>query len=206
MYARHNNAVWSALFGIQIFQLVLRFGICTVLAIKLPDIERPVSMSTDVIKAFCGISTIVCWFIWFICVSCVNIQTTKTQCQKCNDIDSISKNSVIIRATNLFSVSTVIIIINMVVATHSFGLKEYYVNMIVFIMIIAIVAIMVYIIQINVIRERKEQIVTADKETESLAISGELEKHDDIPMEDMKTNGVEPGIYTNIDLEYESED
>jgi hypothetical protein len=94
----------------------------------------------------------------------------------------------------------------MVVATHSFGLKEYYVNMIVFIMIIAIVAIMVYIIQINVIRERKEQIVTADKETESLTISGELEKHDDIPMEDMKTNGVEPDIYTNIDSEYESED
>ena len=104
------------------------------------------------------------WFIWLAVTGCIVYVTAKSQGAKCNTIKELENSKPIIHATNLFSVTVVIVITLVVIAGQAYELNEHWRELFVFIIVAVIVAITIYAMQIDIIRERKEQIILAEKD------------------------------------------
>lgn len=169
-YARRHKVLWNVLFLVQTLALTLRIGVCTVVAYKVGGITPPITMDITIIQQFCGVTAIVGWLIWLVCTAVTLLSTVKSRVKKHNTISSLERDRDIIHATNLFSVTTVIVIIDMVVATQAYALNDYYKNTITFIAIVIAIAIAVYMSQVSMIRAKKEEIIVKEKNRDELEI------------------------------------
>lgn len=169
-YARRHNVLWNILFLVQTLALTLRIGVCTVVAYKVGGITPPITMDITIIRQFCGVTAIVGWLIWLVCTAVTLLSTVKSRVKKHNTISSLERDRDIIHATNLFSVTTVIVIIDMVVATQAYTLNDYYKNTITFIAIVIAIAVAVYMAQVSAIRAKKEEIIVKEKNRDELEI------------------------------------
>lgn len=169
-YAKKHNVLWNVLFLVQTLALTLRIGVCTVVAYKVGGITPPITMDITLIRQFCGVTTIIGWLIWLMCIAVTLLSTVKFRVKKHDTISSLECDRDIIHATNLFSVTTVIVIIDMVIATQAYALNDYYKNTITFIAIVIAIAIAVYMAQVSTIRSRKEEIIVKEKNSDGLEI------------------------------------
>lgn len=184
-YAKSNKRVMNTFICIQTIALFARYAVSTVVGVKFTNIVKPISMDDTLIKQFSGITTIVGWFIWLALTGGIVYVTAKSCSAQCKTIKELENSKSIIHAINLFSVTTVIVIISVVVAGQAYALNDYYWNLLVFVLVAIMIAIAVYAMQINIIRERKEQIILAEK--------------DDLVMIDLddKSEEIEKGIKEN---------
>lgn len=169
-YARRHNVLWNVLFLVQTLALTLRIGVCTVVAFKVGGITPPITMDITLIRQFSGVTAIVGWLVWLICTAVALLSTVKCKVRKHETIKSLEHDRDIIHATNLFSVTTVIVIIDMVVATQAYALNDYYKNTITFIVVVIAIAIAVYMAQVSTIRAKKEEIILKEKNRDDLEI------------------------------------
>lgn len=163
-YAKSNKAVVGIFLNLQTAMLIARYAVSTILAFNVQGITLPISMDETLIKQFAGVVMITGWFIWLAVTGCIVYVTTKSQGAKCNTIKELENSKPIIHATNLFSVTVVIAITLVVVAGQAYELNEHWRDLLVFVIVAVIVAIAVYAMQIDIIRERKEQIILAEKD------------------------------------------
>lgn len=163
-YAKSNKAVTDIFLNLQTTMLIARYAVSTILAFNVQGVTLPISMDETLIKQFAGVVMITGWFIWLAVTGLYVYVTAKSQGAKCNTIKELENSKPIIHATNLFSVTVVIDITLVVVAGQAYELNEHWRNLFVFVIVAVIVAIAVYAMQIDIIRERKEQIILAEKD------------------------------------------
>lgn len=163
-YAKSNKAVTDIFLNLQTAMLIARYAVSTILAFNIQGITLPISMDETLIKQFAGVVMITGWFIWLAVTGCIVYVTAKSQGAKCNTIKELENSKPIIHATNLFSVTVVIVITLVVVAGQAYELNEHWRYLFVFVIVAVIVAIAIYAMQIDIIRERKEQIILAEKD------------------------------------------
>lgn len=187
-YAKSNKRIINAFICVQTLMLFVRYAVSTIIGVKFPDIVKPISMDDTIIKQFSGLSTIAGWFIWLALTGVIVYVTAKSSSAQCKTIKELENSKPIIHAINLFSVTTVIVIISIVVAGQAYALNGYYWNLLVFVLVAIMIAIAVYAMQINIIRERKEQIILAEKD--DLVMIDLDDKSDEIE-KDIKENGTE---------------
>lgn len=163
-YAKSNKAVIGIFLNLQTAMLIARYAVSTIIAFNVQGVTLPISMDETLIKQFAGVVMITGWFIWLAVTGCIVYVTAKSQGAKCNTIKELESSKPIIHATNLFSVTVVIVIILVVVAGQAYELNEHWRDLFVFVIVAVIVAIAIYAMQIDIIRERKEQIILAEKD------------------------------------------
>lgn len=163
-YAKSNKAVTGIFLNLQTAMLIARYAVSTILAFNVQGVTLPISMDETLIKQFAGVVMITGWFIWLAVTGCIVYVTAKSQGAKCNTIKELETSKPIIHATNLFSVTVVIVITLVVVAGQAYELNEHWRDLFVFVIVAVIVAIAIYAMQIDIIRERKEQIILAEKD------------------------------------------
>lgn len=163
-YAKSNKAVTGIFLNLQTAMLIARYAVSTILAFNVQGVTLPISMDETLIKQFAGVVMITGWFIWLAVTGCIVYVTAKNQGAKCNTIKELENSKPIIHATNLFSVTVVIVITLVVVAGQAYELNEHWRDLFVFVIVAVIVAIAIYAMQIDIIRERKEQIILAEKD------------------------------------------
>lgn len=163
-YAKSNKAVIDIFLNLQTTMLIVRYAVSTILAFNVQGVTLPISMDETLIKQFAGVVMITGWFIWLAVTGCIVYVTAKSQGAKCNTIKELENSKPIIHAINLFSVTVVIVIILVVVAGQAYELNEHWRDLFVFVIVAVIVAIAIYAMQIDIIRERKEQIILAEKD------------------------------------------
>ena len=163
-YAKSNKAVVDIFLNLQTAMLIARYAVSTILAFNVQGVTLPISMDETLIKQFAGVVMITGWFIWLAVTGCIVYVTAKSQGAKCNTIKELENSKPIIHATNLFSVTVVIVITLVVVAGQAYELNEHWRDLFVFVIVAVIVAIAIYAMQIDIIRERKEQIILAEKD------------------------------------------
>lgn len=163
-YAKSNKVVTGIFLNLQTAMLIARYAVSTILAFNVQGITLPISMDETLIKQFAGVVMITGWFIWLAVTGCIVYVTTKSQGAKCNTIKELENSKPIIHATNLFSVTVVIVTTLVVVAGQAYELNEHWRYLFVFVIVAVIVAIAIYAMQIDIIRERKEQIILAEKD------------------------------------------
>lgn len=196
-YAKSNKCIVNMFLNTQTAMLIIRYGVSTIVAFKVDDVSLPITMDDLIIRQFAGIVTIVGWFIWLAVTGCVVYVTAKSQSAKCKTIKELERSKPIIHAINLFSVTTVIVIVSVIVAGQAYTLNEYYWNLLVFVAVAVMVAIAVYGMQINIICERKEQIILAEKDD---LVMIDLDDESDEIKKDIKENGT-PLAKKVLDLE-----
>lgn len=163
-YAKSNKAVTGIFINLQTAMLIARYAVSTILAFNVQGVTLPISMDETLIKQFAGVVMITGWLIWLAVTGCIVCVTAKSQGAKCNTIKELEISKPIIHATNLFSVTVVIVITLVVVAGQAYELNEHWRDLLVFVIVAVIVAIAIYAMQIDIIRERKEQIILAEKD------------------------------------------
>lgn len=163
-YAKSNKAVVGIFLNLQTAMLIARYAVSTILAFNVQGVTLPISMDETLIKQFAGVVMITGWFIWLAVTGCIVYVTAKSQGAKCNTIKELENSKPIIHATNLFSVTVVIVITLVVIAGQAYELNEHWRYLFVFVIVAVIVAIAVYAMQIDIIRERKEQIILAEED------------------------------------------
>lgn len=162
-YRRNNKSLIQGFLFIQSVMLFIRFIVATIIGVTIPSVPKPLTLDSLIIKQFSGLITIFGWILWLFCITAYMYALTKKETEKCNSIDEIVHNKAIIHITNLYTVSSTTAIIFMIVASYVYSLTDYYKNMLVFILSIVLLSIGTHMMEIAVIRKRKEAIIMAAK-------------------------------------------
>lgn len=158
-YARRKEVLWTSLFTVQTLGIIGRYIVSTTVVLNGYCSVAPISMSIPVIKQMCGVVTIIVWIIWLTIVAYTAYNTTKLSVGKAKLITDITENKSIIRSTNVLSVTSVITIINLLVAVKAYSLSDYVLHIIVFEMVVILISVGTFFEQSNMIRCRKEKLI-----------------------------------------------
>lgn len=198
-YERSQNKVWLALFTTQCVGILSRIALTSYVGLTQSGVTLPLTMDQTLVRQFCGMSNIIAWLLWYIIAGLFMIVTAKNSLVMAKTIKAIDRNRHIIHATNLFSVTTVIVIIQLTVSIQAYALNEQYANMIVFIGIILVTSVACYIMQTQLIRDRKTEILNIEL-ANSEQLNETIDDTDESVDEDLEFIDLEKTTSTDEDV------
>lgn len=134
---------------------------------NLKDVlKAPLNMNNIVVKQLAGFSCVIVILLYFAVMFTTIIVTVKDEIYFCKTIEEITRNSKVTRLNNLFSSTMFISAIIMGIFIPLYNLYDYGIHMIIFIIIFIAVGASYYMLEIDSIRRRKEEILMLEKECE----------------------------------------
>ena len=168
-YARRNPKVHNIYLLMTILYSGGRF-IMNHIAVNCTDLKSvlkpPLNINNTIVLQLAGFSCVIAVILYFAIIFITTIITVKDEIHSCNTIEEISKNSKVIRLNNLFSCNMFINIVVMFLFIPLYSLQDYWLHIVIFVIILISVSVSYYMLEIDSIRRRKEEILMLEKECE----------------------------------------
>lgn len=177
LYARKKK-VLNVFFSVGLIFAGARFYMNYLLHTKHPDIVLlPISIDQPIVKQFTGMTVIVALFIWYTYILYAAIISIKERCDKVVTYEELMSDKQILHFVNLFKSTTVLVFLEIVIFTWMYDLTSVVSRMIVFLTIIALMAVC-FLILVNKIETDKKILLFGDLNNFMKDVNSRYKKED----------------------------